>query len=210
MAQLLPSLGWGMMNSALPNTYLVLGTFCRRRPWMAWTLGMVTILSVFMMSRRIRAMRLLALSLMNRYLPSYLPSVIDRCGWWQSPLVNLALSPMIRLLSLVMPQPVAESWLNTGMRISPRMDGMPSTRTSPSWPPDMKRSSVSSWPGPTWILSIAFFWSSLTAWGQASRLITAPPKAVAATAAPVAALAPRKPRRLRPLASGLAGGLLIL
>src|SRR5690606_24997342 len=68
----------------------------------------------------------------------------------------------------------------------------------------------SSSPGPTWILSIAFFWASLTAWAQASRLITAPPKAVAATAAPVAALAPRKPRRLRPLASGLAGGLLIL
>ncbi|MCY1369227.1 hypothetical protein D9M69_562520 [compost metagenome] len=120
-----------MTNSALAYTYLVYGTFCRRRPWMAWTLGTVNILSHFMISRRIRATRLLALSLMNTYLPSYLPSTMEMCGWWQSPLRNLALSPMIARLSLVRPQPVAESTLNTGMRISSRIDGRPSTRTSP-------------------------------------------------------------------------------
>src|SRR5690606_30059382 len=124
----------GMMYSALANTYLVWGTFCRRKPWIAWTLGIVVILSVFMISRRIRATRVLALSLMNRYLPSYLPSVMEMWGWWQSPLANLALSPKIRLLSLVRPQPVAESMLNTGIRISSRMDGTPNTRTSPWWP----------------------------------------------------------------------------
>src|SRR5690606_15309687 len=42
------------------------------------------------------------------------------------------------------------------------------------------------------------FLASLTAAAQVSRDMTAPPKAVAATAAPVMALAPRKPRRLRP------------
>jgi len=45
---------------------------------------------------------------------------------------------MIARLSLVMPQPVAESTLNTGMRISSRIDGMPITRTSPWWPPLQK------------------------------------------------------------------------
>ncbi len=96
---------------------------------------MVTMRSHFMTSRRMRATRLLALSLMNRYLPSYLPSVIEMCGWWQSPLRKRALSPRTRLLSLVRPQPVAESTLNTGMRISSRIDGTPSTRTSPECPP---------------------------------------------------------------------------
>src|SRR5690606_35997153 len=52
----------------------------------------------------------------------------------------------------------------------------------------------SSSPGATCTLFLA----SLTACAQVSRDITAPPKAVAATAAPVTALAPRKPRRLRP------------
>ena len=37
-------------------------------------------------------------------------------------------------LSLVWPQPVALSRLNTGMRISSRIEGRPMMRTSPVWP----------------------------------------------------------------------------
>src|SRR5690606_25887827 len=54
------------------------------------------------------------------------------------------------------------------------------------------------------------FLASLTAAAQVSRLITAPPKAVAATAAPVRALAPRKPRRLKPFFSSVSGVFLLL
>ena len=40
-------------------------------------------------------------------------------------------------LSLLRPQPVALSILNTGMRISSRIEGTPNTRTSPDWPPEL-------------------------------------------------------------------------
>ncbi len=40
------------------------------------------------------------------------------------------------MLSLVWPQPVAEQRLNTGIRISSRIDGRPRMRTSPVWPED--------------------------------------------------------------------------
>jgi hypothetical protein len=39
---------------------------------------------------------------------------------------------------LVWPQPVAEQRLNTGTRISSRIDGMPRMRISPVWPEDQK------------------------------------------------------------------------
>ena len=44
--------------------------------------------------------------------------------------------PSVRILrlSLVWPQPVALQRLNTGIRISSRMEGMPRIRTSPLWP----------------------------------------------------------------------------
>ncbi len=38
------------------------------------------------------------------------------------------------MLSLVWPQPVALSRLNTGTRISSRIDGNPTMRSSPLWP----------------------------------------------------------------------------
>ena len=47
-------------------------------------------------------------------------------------------SVRIFLLSLVMPQPVALQRLNTGMRISSRIDGRPMMRTSPVWPRSTK------------------------------------------------------------------------
>jgi len=40
------------------------------------------------------------------------------------------------LLKSVAPQPDALSRLKTGIRFSSRMDGTPTTRISPEWPPD--------------------------------------------------------------------------
>ena len=59
------------------------------------------------------------------------------CGWWQSP-PGGKFGPSTRLLSLVTPQPMVKSGLNTGMRISSRIEGTPTRRTSPDWPPLQK------------------------------------------------------------------------
>ena len=49
-------------------------------------------------------------------------------------------SPSVKILrlSLVCPQPVALSRLKTGTRISSRIDGSPTMRSSPVWPLEKK------------------------------------------------------------------------
>jgi hypothetical protein len=142
----------GASSSPLQKTYFVPGNFCGRIPWIALAFGISRIASVFITSQRTRATRVFALSFMNRYLPSYLPSVNDMWTWCRSPLswifLPLAASCFLvfsvivrwwmRIDSLVSPQPVAEQRLNTGTRISSRIDGMPRMRISPVWPEDQK------------------------------------------------------------------------
>src|SRR5690554_6433316 len=128
---------------------------------------------------------------------------MEICGWWQSPFRYCWSPPRMALLSSVIPQPVAGSTLNTGIRISSRMDGTPRTRTSPWWPPLQKPYYSSSSPGSMAILFLA----SLAAAANDSRVMMDVPRPVA-PATPASAAAPIKRRRLRP-PSGASGVSLV-